>query len=171
MITQNSNWQNFTTVKKGNIGEALVNEWLINKGYIPYSPDADGAHPFDRLVASRDKKTIFIADSKAKAKRKYYPDTGINIKHYEEYKFIQDKYSIDVFIFFVDEEARKIYGNYLRIMQAPRKIIHNGKELSYPLIQNDVIYFPVEFMKEIADIPTEQANSMKQLTTKKEAYK
>lgn len=171
MTAQNSNWQSFTTVKKGDVGEGLVNDWLISKGFIPYSPDAGGAHPFDRLVASRDKKTIFIADVKTKAKRKYYPDTGIDIKHYQEYKFIQKKYAIDVFIFFVDEEASKIYGNFIRTLDRPLNIIHNGKELNYPMEQNGIHYFSIENMKSIVDIPQAQAEQLKIFTTKKETYK
>jgi hypothetical protein len=164
-------WQNLPTVKKGNVGEGLVNEYLIGHGYIPYSPDAGGAHPFDRLVASRDKKTIFIADAKTKAARKYYPDTGINERHYEEYKYIQDKYGIDVFIFFVDEEAQKIYGNVLRKLEAEAKILHKGSLLNYPMKYKGIIYFPLEHTKHIADIPQEQAEVIKQYTTKQEAYK
>ena len=167
----NSNWQNRTTVKKGDIGESLVNEYLIKNNYIPYSPDAGGAHPFDRLVASRDKRTIFIADSKAKAKRKYYPDTGIQIKHYEEYKYIQEKYSIEVFIFFVDEESMTIYGNFLLKLNADAVIFHKGRHIKYPLEQNGIIYFPLAHMKHIANIPSDKAEAMKAYTTKKQEYK
>ena len=164
------NWQDRTTVIKGNLGEKLVNDFLINKGYIPYSPDVAGAHPFDRLVASKDKKKIFIADAKAKAMRRAYPDTGINITHYNEYIFISTKYGIDVFIFFVDEENEKIYGNLLRKLDEPQTITVRGMEILYPLVQGNIRYFPMVNMLSIADIPTEEAAKMRELTTKNIKY-
>ncbi len=171
MIQINSNWEERTTVKKGNVGERLVNEWLIQHNYIPYSPDASGAHPFDRLVASRDKKTIFIADAKTKAKRKYYPDTGINISHYQEYKFIQEKYGIDVFIFFVDEESEEIYGNILKKLDENKTVFHNGKNIQYPFEYKGIRYFPIEQMKMIAKIPKKETQILKSYSTENEAYK
>jgi len=61
-------WQSKTTVKKGNVGEKIVNDYLIKNGYIPYSPNAEGAHPFDRLCASkRQKKRYLITRGKNKA--------------------------------------------------------------------------------------------------------
>lgn len=167
---KNSNWKDKTTVKKGNIGERLVDEYLINQGFIPYHPGVDGSHPFDRLVASRDKKTIFIADAKTKAKRMYYPDTGINISHYNEYKFIQDKYNIDVFIFFVDEECGEIYGNFIRELDTERQIENYCSVIKYPLEHKGIHYFPIINTKHIAYIPKEETEMLQQLTTKKSYY-
>lgn len=171
MTLKNSNWDGKTTVMKGGIGERLVNEYLIKNDFIPYSPDASGAHPFDRLVASRDKRTIFIADSKAKSRRKFYPDTGIDIRHYSEYKHIQDKYNIDVFIFFIDEESGTIYGNILRKLDSEKSIIHNGRTLEYPMEQGGIRYFSIESMKHVANIPKAEKEAMQALTTKQEVYR
>ena len=114
------NWEDQTTVKKGNIGEDIVSDYFKARNYIPYKPDAEGSHPFDRIMARADKKEIFIAEVKTKARRIYYPDTGIDIRHYDSYKYIQDKYNIDVFIYFVDEYLKTIYGNFLRILDKER---------------------------------------------------
>jgi hypothetical protein len=171
MIVQSFDWQSLTTVKKGNIGEKLVDQWLTSKGYIPYSPIATGAHPFDRLVASRDKKTIFIADSKTKAKRKYYPDTGIDIRHYKEYMHIQQKHNIHVFIFFVDEESMLIYGNFLARLDKSIAVYHKNKKINYPLLQHGIIYFPMVSMIEVCPIPKETAELMCYYTTKNDRYK
>ena len=35
------------------------------------------------------------------------PDTGISIRHYEEYSEIQERYGIDIWILFVDSKRRK----------------------------------------------------------------
>lgn len=164
------NWQDSPRVKKGNIGERLVKEYLINKGYIPYIPDAPGAHPFDLLVASADKRNIFIADSKAKPARKYYPDTGIDLRHYKEYTTIEDKHNLNVFLFFVDEDAGNVYGNFLKRLSEPREIIHIGIPYQYPLIHKGIIYFPLVSMIQIADIPKIDVDTLREYSTRNKAY-
>jgi hypothetical protein len=164
-------WNDKITVKKGNIGERLVDEYLLARGYIPYRPVEGYAHPFDRLCASPDKRTIFVADAKAKPARKYYPDTGINIKTFNEYKYIQDKYNIDVFLFFVDEDAMRIYGEFLRVLEKPRRIEHNGKELRYPLMQPPIIYFPLSIMRNIAPIKPDDVAMLKHYSTRSLDYR
>lgn len=157
-------------VKKGDLGESIVDFFLVRNGYIPYVPQCDGAHPFDRLCASSDKKTIFIADVKAKARRKYYPDTGINIKHYDEYNHMNAKYGVDVYLFFVDEETETVYGNLLKVLGRERQIEHKGKILIYPLRQKNIIYFPLESMRTISSLTAEQIKELKKVTTKKKGY-
>lgn len=164
-------WHNMTTVKKGDIGEKIVSDWLISHGYIPYTPQAAGAHPFDKLCASRDKKTIFVAEVKSKPARTYYPDTGIDVRHYDDYKYIQSKYNIDVFLFFVDEDKRQIYGGKLSRLETQTEIIHNGKKISYPLEHRGIIYFPLSAMQIIGELTDNQAASLNQHSTRNEAYK
>ncbi len=80
-----SQWGERTSAQKGALGEQIVDRYLVEQGYIPYGSLIDGAHPFDRLCASRDKREVFIADVKSKACRLFYPDTGIGLRHYQEY--------------------------------------------------------------------------------------
>jgi hypothetical protein len=163
-------WQAKTTVKKGNIGEQIINKFLIAKGFIPYFTDVDCPHPFDRLCASKDKKTLFIAESKAKPARVYYPDTGIDKRHYDGYKFIQKKYRIGVFLFFVDEDAGKVYGNFLKRLDNPTTINHRGKIIDYPLEQKGIIYFPLSKMILAGIIPDDELNRLRKYTTRNNAY-
>lgn len=156
------NWQDRKEVKKGNIGEGLVIDYLHRKGYVVYKSITSGAHPFDNLCASRDKKKIFIAEVKTKEARKYYPDTGINIRSYDQYKFIQDKYSLDVFLFFVDATNHKVYGNAMNELTKPINI--NGTE--YPLRHKGIIYFPLALMITLANLTEEQAEQIAQFNTK-----
>lgn len=133
---------------KGRIGERIVDEWLVARGFVPYRPQDGVAHPFDRLVASGDKRRIGVVEVKSKPRREKYPDQGIPTRHYTDYKHISDTYGIRVFIAFVDEVLAKIYGNFLDELEKPR-----GR---YPLKYADTIYFPLEAMRDIAPLTQEQ---------------
>jgi len=164
-------WAERPQVKKGNIGESIVDEFLKGKRVIPYRPDYDGAHPFDRLCATSDKKTIFVADIKTKAQREYYADTGINLSHYGDYKHIEAKYSLRVFLFFVDEKVRQIYGNWLSELERPAEFpSRNGKVVSYPLKQGGIIFFPLAHMQPIAEVDYERAKEMMDLSRRNYEY-
>ena len=172
----NSMWEDKTEVKKGNIGEQIVEDYLIKQGIIPYRPCTDGAHPFDRLCASADKQRIFVAEIKSKPARYAYPDTGINYSHYCDYMNIAMKYSMDIFLYFVDEHKGCIYGAELVSRLVPEyQIEHNGKLLSYPMHQSHyqngkqikMVYFPIKRMKFISSLTTDQCLELKVLSTSK----
>ena len=163
-------WSDKSTVKKGDIGESIVDEYLRKKGFIPYAPAFDGAHPFDRLCASPDKKRIFIAETKSKPARVCYPDTGIDERHYKDYMHIYAKYFIKVYMFFVDEVAKKIYGGWLDKLDLPRQVEHKGKILLYPIVTNNIRYFPLEAMSDIAVISEDHSNNLKQHSNINPAY-
>ena len=76
-------WNDKLQVKKGNLGEKIVDEYFEGQGYIIYEPTTDGAHLIDRLYV-KDKKQLIIADVKTKPKRNKYPDTGFNYKNYKQ---------------------------------------------------------------------------------------
>ena len=158
--------------KKGNLGMRLVDEHLIKKGYVPYSPDAiNKRHPFDRLVAKDDKTMIFIAEGKTKPARIYYRDTGIDIKNYKEYQHIHEKYNLRVFLFFVDEDKKEIYGNWLDELDK-EKFEFNPKDrmIKYPLEQKGIRYFPLSSMKSICKLTKEQVEEIRKFTTRAKKY-
>lgn len=164
-------WADRPEVKKGNVGEALVDDFLRGKRVIPYRPDYDGAHPFDRLCATADKKTIFVADIKTKAQRERYADTGIDLAHYGDYKHIEAKYGLRVFLFFVDEKVRQIYGNWLNILEQPAELpSRQGRPVSYPLRDRGIIYFPLAHMQPISDVTLEKARELMALSTRSYEY-
>ena len=156
--------------KKGSLGEQIAAKWIREGGYIPYSPVFDGAHPVDWFCASPDKKRIFIADAKAKAARKYYPDTGINIRHHLEYLHLQNTYNMQVFLFFIDEISARIYGNFLKILDAPRVVTWRGQTYFYPLEQKGIRYFPLDAMRDIGRLTEEETESLRVLSTRNPAY-
>lgn len=164
-------WDDRIQVKKGNIGERIVIDYLLKKGVVPYKPVlGSGAHPFDQLCATKDKRRVFVTECKAKPARTYYPDTGIDIRHYKDYKNIQNKYNMDVFIFFIDEDAQEIYGGKISKLSQKTVVHHNNKKIEYPLKQKGIIYFPLSLMTKIADISNADANRLRKHSTRNSSY-
>ena len=162
MTQLDSTWQNKASVRKGNFAENIVRAYLQDCGYIVYEPVTDGAHGFDKL-AVKDKRHFIIAECKAKAKRTKYDDTGIDIRHHEEYKRAMRKHHIPVFIFFVDEWLAEIYGNFLSELEED--------DPPYPMKQNGIIYFPMRAMKRnIAKLTPEQVEFLKQNSRRNYEY-
>jgi hypothetical protein len=165
-IQKNSDWESKPTVKKGNIGERLVREHLESKGYIVYEPQTVGAHGFDKL-AIRNKRQAIIAECKAKARRTKYEDTGINIKHLEEYEYIGKKYNLPVYIYFIDEMQGKIYGNTLEELLVPRTIGGHKYPWRWP---DGIIYFPLVNMIDVCEIKAEDVKALKDNSTRSHEY-
>jgi hypothetical protein len=46
-----------------------------------------------------------------------------------------------------------VYGNYLDNLSQPLTIIDNQRELLYPMIVDQYVYFPLQLMEHYADIP------------------
>lgn len=165
------NWEDRIEVIKGNTGEQIVTEYLIKRGYIPYKPEPIGAHPFDRLCATPDKKRIFVAEIKTKPARVYYPDTGIDIRHYRDYDNIQKTHNLEVFLFFVDQDRKSIYGNKLSRLMEQREVQHSGKILLYPIQDRGIIYFPLVSMIMVGKLTDAQSETLEELSTRNKAYK
>lgn len=159
-------WQNKIQVQKGDYGEDIVQRYLESRGFIVYKPDTNGKHGFDRL-AVRDKKEMVIAEIKSKARMKKYRATGIDIRHYEEYKFIQSKHKIPVFLFFVDEWIGKIYGNWLYELEK-----ESIDDTNYPNtdIKPGIIFFSYVKMKQIHDLTSEQIAFLKNHSSRNYDY-
>lgn len=159
-------WQSRTTVKKGNLGEDLVADYLESKGFIVYEPVTEGSHGFDKL-AMKNKRELVYAEVKAKARRKYYPDTGINISHYEDYSYLYREYKMNIFIFFVDELLEEIYGGFLQELRKPVEV--NGQK--YPLKHKGIIYFPLMNMRRnIAKLNAVDVKELKKYNTRNYSY-
>jgi hypothetical protein len=166
MTSENSNqkkWEDRPQVKKGTLGESLVDKYIQENHLVPYHAVFDGPHPFDRLIASPDKTKLFIAEIKTKARRKKYADTGFDIKCYNEYKLISSKYNLEIFMFFVDNDLKKIYGNWLRILEEK----HEENGLCYPCFWDNIIYFPISKMKDICVLTVTETKRLNELSTGK----
>lgn len=158
------------TTRKGALGEQIARRHLESRGLIVYAPLTDGAHLFDFLCANKQKQSIVAAEVKTKPRRLHFPDTGIDVRHFNDYMAIQTKYGIDVFLYFVDEHERRIYGNKLQTLIASREVDHNGKTIVYPLRINGIIYFPLCAMVDVAQITEQDADAISALSTRSAAY-
>jgi len=160
------NWHDRPEVKKGDFAEEIVHGFLERKGFIVYSPQTEGPHGFDRL-AVKNKQQVVIAEIKAKARMKKYRCTGINIKSYNEYKYIEQKHNIPVFIFFVDEWMGKIYGNILSELE--KEVI---TDRTYPNtnIKPGIIFFSLKNMKVISELNADQIRYLKDHSTRNYSY-
>ncbi len=163
-------WADKTSVKKGAIGEAVVDEYLRSLGLVPYSPVADGAHPFDRLCATSDKRRLFIAEVKSKARRTFYPDTGINRSHFDGYIEVIERHSIPVWLLFADESEGRIYGGDLRRLCEEMQICHNGRILRYPWHDRGIVYFPLCKMTHVTQLSAETAIALRALSRRNYDY-
>ena len=161
-------WNDKPQVKKGNLGEKIVDEYFEGQKYIIYKPITNAPHLIDRLYV-KDKKQLIFADVKTKAKRNKYPDTGFNHKHYEEYKMLQEM-GLMVWIFFVDEAEGTVYGNTLEELSKECIIQHNGKTIKYPWIWGEIIYFHRDIMDVIHLLSEGEVEEIKSYNTRKYEY-
>jgi hypothetical protein len=164
----------FTQTRKGTFGEEIVDPYLRKLGFIPYRPIIDHAHPFDRLCASLDKRTLFVSDAKAKARRNKYPDTGIDMSSYLTYKYAFLYHRLDTFLAFVDEIEGSIYGGFLNELDQWQQIKTKHGLLWYPKTENngesEIRYFPVARMQTIGRLSDNEAKILKQLSTRNPEY-
>lgn len=156
-------------VKKGSLGEQIVDKWLVKKGLIVYEPSTSNPHGFDRLV-SLDKSSLVIVEVKTKPKRLYFPDTGIDIKHFKGYKEVSEKHSIPLCIFFVDEILKQIYCGWLSELIQEKQIKWKGKQITYPLISKGIVYFHQPSMKVIHQLTEAEVQEIKLLSNSNYKY-
>ncbi|MGL4999216.1 MAG: hypothetical protein ACRC5T_09635, partial [Cetobacterium sp.] len=109
MIQKNSRWQQKTEVKKGDLGEELVENFLTKKGYIIYKPVTDGGHAFDRVIHTKNGKKLCVVEVKTKAIMNKYPATGIDYSAFKGYMEINKNHNMNVRLVFVDELLGEVY--------------------------------------------------------------
>jgi len=145
-------WQDKTEVKRGNIGEKLVKDYLESLGCIIYEPVTDGSHLFDKLVLHPTRK-LFICEVKTKPARLKYPDTGVDIRHYNSYKSVMNNYKLDVLLVFVDDLNRSMYGNWLSELDKPFG--------DYPLKHKGIIYWHINTMRILRELTDSECRAIR----------
>lgn len=161
--------------KYGTVGEELVLDYFRKKcsNYNIYYPENNNkAHWVDFFIADKTMNKLFALEVKTKPSRIYYPDTGIEQKHFNEYQILTATYKIDVFIAFVDKDKKQIYGNYIRNLLKP--VVSKG--IDYPLYENrnktggKIIYFPLTNMIIISNIPNHYTPILESLSQRNTKY-
>lgn len=170
MTQKNSTWHELKNVKIGDYGEHLVRKYLEERGYICYKPVTDGAHLVDFLFYKKDTGIITAGEVKTKPRRRKYPDTGFNKQHYDIYKKFSDEHNMRLFMFFCDETAGGIYGNYLDELDKSR--LDDGR--LYPVNEADkfgnvIRYYPLSAMLPVAVFSSEEKEKFINLRSNKNA--
>lgn len=168
-IQRNSEFEKLTTTQKGNIGEQIVQDFLEGKGFVCYRPVTEKAHPFD-FLAIKDKTIAIAAEVKTKALMNKWKATGFNLSSYKDYSRFSKNHNMLIFIFFVDENMKQIYGNWLHELEKP--CIVSGTAFPHVFRYNgqDVIIFPFQNMRYIADLTEETAKQLQELSTRSYGY-
>lgn len=118
-------------LKKGDIGEDIVTEFLEKKGWIIYRPfTKDKAHYFDMLCTLNKEKVIAI-DVKTKARLNNWAAQGINIKSYNEYLNFVEMTKVNFYLIFVDDKNGQVYLADLITLKNP--IYPNSKIIAWKL--------------------------------------
>lgn len=159
------------TTRKGDYAEDILLKMMRDGGCNVYRPsEKDRSHPIDMFVVPGETMRMFAADVKAKPKRSKYPDTGIDIRHWGKYCHINTYQHTPVFLFFVDEDCGKIYGNWLEILNKPVTVNHNNGAIDYPKLEGNIIYFPMQSMIPIGDISKEDIEKLRSLSSRGYQY-
>ena len=140
------------TTRKGTIAERYVRDVLVSSGWHIYTYSADQSHPVDMLAITPDGRLVGV-EVKCKCARIYYPDTGIDRNDYYAYHNLQSQLNLPVLLLFVDYYSKTVYGNYLNHLSQPKTIVDNQRTLHYPMVTENLVYFPLQSMKHYADIP------------------
>ena len=145
--------------EKGDIGERLVRSALKKRGWMLAAFDEGEAHPCDNFASKWDMKFRAL-DIKTYPRRSRFPDTGINLDHYEKYMQAPN----DFYLLFVDQLEKKVYGNQLKELNKPTVV----NAITYPLFDGSgdkrKVYFPLQNMELYAPLPDDICEELKKLS-------
>lgn len=148
---KNSDFLKLREVKKGAYGEYLAKKYFVEEHYIIYRPTINGSHGFDFFLYDNEKEKYIAVEVKTKAKCRNYPETGFNQNVYERYCQLSNEYNMPVLVVFVDEDEKRMYGNYLSELCKPI-FIDEEKAGHYPKFKpssdgtKNLVYFHMSSM-------------------------
>jgi len=161
-------WEDRISVKKGNIGESIVRKHLESKNYIIYEPVTKAAHPIDK-IAIRNKEHMILVEVKSKARLNKFNATGLDIRNFKYYKLLKQKYNMPLFVFFVDEYLKTIYGNKLSILEE-KHIDKQNVEYPNTNISKGIILFSLEKMNTIHNLTELESKMLKMFSERNYQY-
>jgi hypothetical protein len=169
-------WDESRAAQKGRLGEAAIKDFMRSAGIESWSPAGDGKHSID-FAAISSKDGLYFADAKQYARRTYYADTGLDLRHYECYCRLEIRTGKPVMIFWADEDMELIYGGWLQEIAAPGESVYSkrdGRMVDYPWIQpsrtGSKVYFPLKRMRVFARLANDKANAMRDLAKRSYEY-
>jgi hypothetical protein len=156
-----TDWKSRPHNVKAQIGEAVADRMLIARQFMPYGPVFDGPHPFDRVAIHRNTLRPCCVEVKTKPCRNNHPDSGFNESQYKVYKTFEYRTGIPVYVVFVDERRKQIYGNWLSALEKP----YQGARFEYPSRYCDkhgteIIYFPLARMEILGTLEDDCASQL-----------
>ena len=149
MTLINFNMKSFEiALKKGNIGEQIIQKYLENKGWIVYKPFTENKpHYFDMLCTYNKEKVIAI-DVKTKARLNKWNAQGIDLKHYNEYLNFMKITKVSFYSIFVDDQNGEVH-------------LAEIKKLNNPIYPNNkIIAWDVNNMHYLFNISQEEINKI-----------
>ena len=105
-----NNWNNKIQVKKGNLGEEIIDNFLIEQNYHVFSPVNNNSHIFDRYALNIIKNEHFYFDVKTKSRLNKWEAQGIDEDKYLYYINVANKFNLFFWIFFIDENSGDIHA-------------------------------------------------------------
>ena len=163
------------STQKGTLGERIGERWLRKCGYYVYKPaDLDSAHPIDRMAVQRSSAAALVCDFKAKPRREFYPDTGIDVRHWLTYLILARINGMRALLVFVDEIEAKVYGGFLDDLDRIRPVKTQKGTKYYPITQNtgesEIRYFPLIAMQEFGDLTEQECAELRQRSSRNPIY-
>ena len=125
-------------LKKGELGEKIIRDFLQNKGWIVYFPfTKDKAHFFDMLCTFNKDKVIAI-DVKTKARLNKWNAQGIDKLHYQQYLSFVKKSNVNFYLIFIDDKTGDVYACDISKLKNP--IFPNPKIIAWELKQMKFLF-------------------------------
>lgn len=147
-----------TSLKKGDIGEKIIQEYLEKKGWIVYRPfTKDKAHYFD-MLCTLEKEKVMAIDVKTKARLNKWDAQGINVKSYKEYLNFINTTNVPFYLFFIDDKNGNVH-------------LADVTKLEDPIFPSyNIIAWHLSKMKLVFNIGTEAINELSKYDQRKYIY-
>lgn len=133
------NQRNFeTALKKGELGERIIREYLEGRGWVVYFPfTKNRAHYFD-MLATKNKEKVIAIDVKTKARLNKWAAQGIDIRHYNEYMKMANSTGVPFFIVFIDDKTGDVHAQDIKKLSDPIRV--NDKIMAWKLSQMVLLF-------------------------------
>ena len=129
------------SLKKGDIGEIVIQEYLEKKGWIVYRPSTDGAHLWD-MFCTKGKDKMIALDVKTKARFNKWNAQGIDHTSYNYYLKQSKKHKIPFYLFFIDDKNGDVHlGDLEKLSNTEHFFLGDGNK--------KVIVWDLKYMKKL----------------------